>query len=195
MFIFLAVEATTKVHLSIDPVAAFAVIVSLASLFVSIVAIRRDRPKVYIRVKRGWELVNPLPGYSENTPYFVVSVANRGVRPVTIGSVGARYLKENGGFIFSDSMIYGSKELTQGKAMDCMVKMSDYEVHEKKEGILGISVSDITDKSYFKPLSPIQKRMVYWFVRKWKAKKFKQSKAKKDKKPKSRHTQAEGNER
>jgi len=185
MFIFSAVEVTkTSVHLSIDPYAAFAVIVSLASLLVSIIAIRRDRPKVYIRIKRGWELVNPMPGYSENTPYFVVSVANRGVRPLTIGSVGGRYLKENGGFIFSDSMIYGSKELTQGKSMDCMVKMSDYEVHEKKEGILGISVSDITDKSYFKPLAPIQKRVFYWFVRKLKAKKHKYAKAKKAKRAK-----------
>ncbi len=176
---FASIQITkTVVDLSIDPVAAFAVITSVASLVVSIIALNRDRAKVHVSVRRGWLIVNahPASGYEPDTPYFVVSVSNKGTRPFSVASVGVQFLKENGGFVFSDSMIRGSAELTQGKSMDVMTKMSEFEKHEAKEGIAWIYVSDLTGKSYYKPLTPFYKRAPYWFVRKFKAIKEKRAK-------------------
>lgn len=113
MLDFIQIEKTT-VSLSLDPIAVAAVLIALASLAVSIMSIVRDRPKIKITIKKGWTLVNPQPGYKKDTQYVSVSVINSGIRPVTIASVGGKHLKDTGGFIMSDSMIGGSKELPAG---------------------------------------------------------------------------------
>ena len=152
--------------LSLDPIAVVAVLIALASLAVSIMSIVRDRPKIKITIKKGWTLVNPQPGYKKDTPYVSVSVINSGIRPVTIASVGGKHLKDTGGFIMSDSMIGGSKELTQGKRLDCLMEESAYDEINNKYGVLRIEAEDLTGKSYVKNVSPFFLRMIYFPVRK-----------------------------
>jgi hypothetical protein len=150
----------------LDPLAVIAIIIALASLIVSILTIARDRPRVKITYKTGWELVNPSQGYKSDTPYLSVSVFNKGIRPVTISSVGGKYLRYNGGFILSDSMIGGSKELTQGKRVDCLTEESNYLEILEKYGVLSFEAQDLTGKTYKKYVAPLYKRIIYWPVKK-----------------------------
>ena len=115
---------------------------SLDPIAVSIMSIVRDRPKIKITIKKGWTLVNPQPGYKKDTPYVSVSVINSGIRPVTIASVGGKHLKDTGDFIMSDSMIGGSKELTQGKRLDCLMEESAYDEINNKYGVLRIEAEE-----------------------------------------------------
>lgn len=164
MWDFIEVEKTTLI-LSIDPVALIAVLIAMSSLVVSILSIARDRPKVKITMKKGWTLVNPQPGYKEDVPYVGISVINAGIRPVTIASVGGKYLKDTGGFILADSMIGGSKELSQGKRLDCLMEESLYDDNARKYGVLRIEAEDLTGKVYVKNVAPFYKRLFFWPVR------------------------------
>ena len=164
MLDFIQIEKTT-VSLSVDPIAVLAIIIALASLIVSILSIVRDRPKVKIAIKNGWLIINPQLGYKKDTPYFGVSVSNAGIRPLTIASVGGKHLKDGGGFIFSDSMIYGSKELTQGKSTDCLVEQSKYDDINNKHGVLRLEITDLTGKTYIKNIAPLGVRIIFWPVR------------------------------
>lgn len=183
MFGLIEVEKTV-VSLSVDPVALLALLVAAASLIVSIVSIVRDKPKVKIKIKTGWTLVNPAPGYKRDTPYVSVSVINSGIRPVTIASVGGKHLWNTGGFIMSDSMIGGSKELTQGKRMDCLMEESSYNEILEADGILRIEAEDLTGKVYVKNVAPFYLRGISLPVRAvrtalWNARHNKDKKSKK----------------
>lgn len=137
------------------------VFIALFSLYISYLIYKRDRADIKLEFEKDRQLIGAvLHGYKRNTDYVCLSVLNKGRRPVTISKAYAGLLRETGGFIFPDSMIRGSHELTEGKRIDFL---------SEQEGI------DFSDISYFEATDSVGnkyrlnhaswlRRFFWWFL-------------------------------
>lgn len=143
-----------------DLVALWGAITGTVSLMIGIFTYFRDASKIKLEFKSGWQVKNS-PQYDPNELYSSLTVSNIGRRPVTIVKAGYIFLKKNGGAILSDSMIYGSKELLEGKNVDFLLKEKDM------DGLSEINyfvAYDAVGNTYKKFVSPIYSRFLYWLL-------------------------------
>ncbi|MBU2025332.1 MAG: hypothetical protein ABIC36_02660 [bacterium] len=129
-------------------------IISILALFIStILAIikifeyRRDRANIILKCEADQYILakgGPNP-YKDGAKYFVVTVMNRGRRPVTITRVSyiPKNKKDNAGTFF-DSFAPGFRELTEGKSTQYLAEQSKIPL-EKIKYIVAI---DTTDRQY-----------------------------------------------
>lgn len=144
----------------VDLVAFWGAITGTISLIVAYFTYRRDNINLKVDMKKGW-LVYNSPIHDPKESQIVISVYNKGRRPVTIIKAGYVYLKMSGGVILSDSMIYGSCELTEGKSKDYLIKESDVENFSE---ISYFAVYDAVGNAYKRYANPFYKIFFYWFI-------------------------------
>jgi len=117
---------------------------------------RRGGSIVKIKGRRGWTLMNAAPPYKENQPYTSVTVYNRGRRPTIINQVGEAFLFKSGGGIYSDSMIYGPRNLEEEGATDFL---AEEKVGKKRPAVGYFYANTRSGRSYrYYPNT----RVVYW---------------------------------
>ena len=134
-------------------------ILATFSFIVAYLAYNRDKADIKLTLTRNWKITSVLPftGYDRSATYLCISVANKGRRPVTITKVAAIFLKTQGGFIFSDSMIYGSRELKEGKGVDNLAKQNETNLSE----ISHFATYDAIGNVYILYQAPLILRIIY----------------------------------
>lgn len=99
-------------------VAWYGAVIATLSLAVSLYVAWRDRSRIHVTYADGYRLLNS-PIYDPKKDHIVLTVANRGRRPVTIGTAGFRVAGGPGRHVvLNDSLSRGQCELGEGKAVD-----------------------------------------------------------------------------
>lgn len=140
-----------------DIVALWGAITGTVSIVIAIFTYNRDRAKIKVSLKRNWRVVNH-PHYDPSEDYAVLTVNNKGRRPVAIINAGYVFLKRKGGAIFSDAILHGSRELTEGKSTDYLIKEKDLDAISDIEYF---AAYDAIGNEYKKYVSPLHKRLFY----------------------------------
>lgn len=143
-----------------DIVAFWGAITGTASIVVAYFTYKRDAVMIKVDVKKGWRVMHSA-GYNPNEDYVIIDVANKGRRPVTITTVGYVFLKKEGGVILSDSVILGSRELSEGKNTHYLMEQNKIEDFSE---ISHFTAYDAVGNAYKKYVSPIHKRFFYWAI-------------------------------
>jgi len=143
-----------------DVVAFWGAITGTASIVVAYFTYRRDAVKIKVDVKKGWRVMHS-PDYDPNEDQVIIDVSNKGRRPVTITSVGYVFLKREGGVILSDSILFGSRELAEGKNTHYLMTQSKVEDFSE---INYFAVYDAVGNDYKKYVTPAYKRFLYWLI-------------------------------
>ena len=151
----LSVQFTT----STDFLAIWGGLTGTLGLLISYFNYKRDKADIKLVITKDWKVMNS-PIHNPNEIYISLDVLNKGRRPVTITKAGYVFLRQKGGAILSDSMIYGSKELTEGKNVQYLVKQSDVDFNE----ISYFSAYDAVGNTYKKYITPFHKAFFYWFL-------------------------------
>ncbi len=143
-----------------DIVAFWGALTGTLSLTIGYFSYKRDSLKIEVDIKRGWRVMNH-PEYDPEKDYAVITVSNKGRRPVLITRVGYQFLKKGGGVILADSMRKGSRELTEGKSTEYLIE--DKELEDFSE-ICFFAAYDGVNNAHIKYISPFYKRLFYWFL-------------------------------
>jgi len=137
------------------------VLISLFSLLVSYLNFKRDRADVRLDFQKDRQLIGQLlHGFKPHTNYICLSVLNKGRRTVTIEKAGATFLKEKGGLIFSDSMIFGSRELREGKRIDFLTEQEGLNLDD----INSFEAYDSVGNVYRKHYASWYRSFYYWLL-------------------------------
>ncbi len=143
----------------IDLIAVWGAITGSAGLVFTYFNYKRDQADIKLTFTKNWKIIGNHP-YDPKETYASLTVANKGRRPVTITKTAGIYLKNKGGFIFSDSMIYGSRELKEGKSADFLTKQKDLDL----KNISYFAAYDAVGNIYRLNMSPFYKRFIYWLL-------------------------------
>jgi len=93
-----------SITITASTVAWYAAVMATASAFVSFYNILRDRAKIIISHQKGMKMINPAPGFSAEKNYVIVTVRNKGRRPISLGN--AAFATINGeALIITDSFM------------------------------------------------------------------------------------------
>ncbi len=102
-------------------VAWYGAVIATLSLAVSLYVAWRDRACIRVAYDDGYHLLNS-PICDPKKDHIVLTVTNRGRRPVTIGTAGFRVIGGPGRHVvLNDSFLRGNCELGEGKAVDYAV--------------------------------------------------------------------------
>jgi len=138
-----------KIEISASSVVWYAAIVATLSFILSAYHIVRDRARVILKFRKNMR-VHGVPAYKPDKNYFVITVINRGRRPVTITRAGCKFRqKEKPWTIASDSFFYGSRELREGKSTDFLIEQPSIDFSR----LLFIWADDATGRIYKKRIS------------------------------------------
>lgn len=97
-------------------VAWYAAVISTSLLILEIIKYFKDKSHVVLKCEAGQRIINS-DIYDPDKDHMMITVINKGRRPVTIGNVGYIYKGEKSkGGILNDSLINGNRELTEGKS-------------------------------------------------------------------------------
>jgi hypothetical protein len=94
-----------NLQISANAVAWYGAIVATFGAFVSLYNAWCDRSLVIIDFQKGMKIINAVPPYSEDKEYFIITVINKGRRPVALGTVAFTYNKSVGAYILPDSSL------------------------------------------------------------------------------------------
>ena len=129
-----------------------ALLISIVLAIIRILDYRRDRANIVLKCETDQYIVasggqNP---YKNGVKYFVVTVMNKGRRPVTITRVDytPKNKKENYG-TFADSFKPGFRELTEGKSTQYLVQQDKIPL-DKIKYIVAIDTIDRKFKTKLK---------------------------------------------
>jgi hypothetical protein len=142
-----------------DLVAFWGAITGTAAIVFSYLNYRREGIQVKVDVKKDWKVLHS-PSHDPNELYTSLSIYNKGRRTVIITKAAYVFLKVNGGAILSDSMIYGSKELKEGKVVEFLMKQSQLDFSD----IEYFAAYDAVGNTYKKNYAPFYKRYFYKFL-------------------------------
>ena len=101
-----------------NPVAWYGAIIATISIAIKILVYLKDRAIIKIKFQKNMQVRDKYPAnYSPNKRYFVVSVINKGKRPIKIVKAGAKlFTGDKKLMIFSDSFaIPGKRVLTESE--------------------------------------------------------------------------------
>lgn len=142
-----------------DLIALWGGITGTIGLIISHRNYKRDRADIVVEVKKDMNIINS-PTYDPKEIYTCLTILNKGRRPVTISKTGYVYLTKIGGAILSDSMIYGSREVVEGKSTDYLIRQKDVKFND----INYFAAYDAIGNTYKKYYAPPLKRFWYWFL-------------------------------
>jgi len=113
------------ISVSADAVAWYAAIVSTGLLIIEFLRFWRERVNLVLKCKANCRLYGTATTwpYRADKDYIIITVINKGKRPVTIQNVGyvPKNKKDKSG-ILHDSLARGSRELTEGKSTDYLLQ-------------------------------------------------------------------------
>jgi len=114
---------TFNIHITGNALAAYGAVLSTITAAVQVVSHLKDRVNLGIRVLHDREIVN-APQYAGMT-MTIITVSNKGRRPVTITNVGGYRLHPHKAFMVPDAIPRIPCELTEGKQLTAMFDQSD----------------------------------------------------------------------
>ena len=155
-----------------DIVAFWGAITGTASIVVAYFTYKRDTIKIKVDVKKGWRVMHS-PDYDPEEDQVIIDVSNKGRRTVTITTVGYLFLKKEGGVVLSDSIIFGSRELSEGKNTHYLISQKKIEDFSE---INYFAVYDAVGNEYKKYIASFYKRFFYWLIFKLRLKEKEKSK-------------------
>ena len=108
-------------------------IVAVFSLAVALYVGLRDR----VRLSVSWRQFQPMrgPQFDNKRLYVVLTVANRGRRPVTLSRVGYRFWDGSDDLVLYDEFRDGPVELTEGKSVSYPVSHEDLPLRRTPTGV------------------------------------------------------------
>ena len=111
-----------RLEITAEAVAWYGAIVASAAAIFSGINLWRDRARVQVGVNPGMSMYPEDPG-EEGKTYTLISVSNRGRRPLTVTHVWFELEKDKGQrCLVADSVKGGPREVTEGKAVDYVLK-------------------------------------------------------------------------
>jgi hypothetical protein len=109
-------------------VAWYGAVVATISIVINILVYSKDRAIIKINFQKNMHVIGKYPtNYSPNKIYFVISVVNKGRRPIKIVKAGAKlFTGDKKLMIFSDSFAFaGKRVLTESEpSSDFLVEQS-----------------------------------------------------------------------
>ena len=155
-----------KIELSATVIAWYGAIVATISAVIGILNHLRDRARIEIRYKGGWEITGPMEAlYSKDKTYFSIKVINKGRRPMNIEKAAIRCIDRNMKYmLLSDSF-----SSVRNRLIDEKQPTSEFLVEEdlidfrKAWYILIVDATGREYRKYFR-IFPIFWR-VYYFLR------------------------------
>lgn len=121
-----------EITISASVVAWYAAIVATASLGVSAFLAFRDRARIVVKGSLNYKVTTTAGGYDPSKLYMIVTVANRGRRPVTIEKVFLQ-MKEKPHSILADSLSRGPSEISEGKSVTFLCEQLGSELDRVKK--------------------------------------------------------------
>lgn len=100
------IPSNFTVTISASSVAWYGAIVSTMALLLNFLNYWDSRVQILVTVRKGYRVYPAVHPYKQDTNYVVVTVINKGRRPVTIGIVGWKGKRNEQNGILSDSLIY-----------------------------------------------------------------------------------------
>lgn len=134
-----------------DIIAIWGGLTGTLSLFVSYKTYVRDKSDIKISVMKEGFVGPGHPRYSYENTYTAITVINKGRRPMTIHTVGYRYINKIGSVIPSDSLYYNPHELLEGKDRSYLIPRDKLNFDE----ISYFFVTDITGNEYRYYVQPL----------------------------------------
>ncbi|PIV22907.1 MAG: hypothetical protein COS40_05060 [Deltaproteobacteria bacterium CG03_land_8_20_14_0_80_45_14] len=133
-----------NISISAEAVAWYAAIVSTLALIITFLKYWSERINVVVKCKSNWRVIGGGSIYAPNKDYVVVTVINKGKRPVTIQNVGfvSKNKKDEKG-ILSDSLL-GPRELKEGKSTDYLIEQDLVDLKKIKYFV----AYDLTGRAY-----------------------------------------------
>lgn len=113
-----------SITINANVVAIYAAIVSTLVLIIQFLNYWNDRINIVLDYKTDYKIHGE--NYNPDKSYLLLTIRNKGKRPVTIEKVG--YIannKEDAHGIFTNSVLYGSRELSEGKATKYIVDQEE----------------------------------------------------------------------
>jgi len=120
------------ITITASAVAWYAAVVSTCSMAVSVFVALRDRARLKVEARTGYTVMDSVAGYQKDKLYIMVTVANAGRRPVTLGNVALlRKRRFKGGHhLLTDSFLRGPTELPEGKSATFLVEQAQINLTE-----------------------------------------------------------------
>ena len=139
------------VEITAEVVAWYAAIVATIAALVSLLNAWRDRARIQVSVNSRMSMFPEDPG-EEGKSYTLITVSNRGRRPLTVTHVWFEIQKEtNPRLLVADSLKKGPQEVTEGKAVQYIVQETDVDLCACKY----VCVSDATGRTFRRKVAKV----------------------------------------
>lgn len=146
-------------RVSSEAAAWYGAIIATMSVVVNILNYLRDRPCIAVIPERNQRIVGTRL-YSPDKIYFIVSAINKGRRPVRIGKVGMRVVKDKTRFVlFGDSLYQSDRVLTEESPRTQFIIEQDDDLLSRGRYVV---VYDATGKAYVKSIHPLGRLYRTW---------------------------------
>lgn len=124
-------EFPITISITAGTVAWYAALISTTLLILRILEYCRERTNIVLKCVANRRVIGG--SYEEDKYYIVITVINKGRRPVTIQNVGyiSKNKKDEHG-ILSDSLLRGSRELAEGKSTDYLLEQDQVNLEKIK---------------------------------------------------------------
>lgn len=129
--------------ISADAVAWYGAILSTLAILLEIVRLLQDRSKVVVKGKANWRVVGGGKAYPSDKDYVMVTVINKGRRPVTIEKV-ALVLKGKGNKVQVLADALKKTLLEEGQSVNFLADQSKVDIKTVKR----VVAIDATGKVY-----------------------------------------------
>jgi len=141
-----------KLEISAEAVAWYGAIVATLAAVCSIVNLLRDRAKLRVEVNPGMSMY-PEDSGEEGKTYTVITVSNRGRRPLTVTHVWFETEKEQDPrWLVPDSVKKGPQQVSEGTAVQyVLLEETDRDLMACKY----VCVSDATGRTYRRKLQKV----------------------------------------
>lgn len=152
-----------SIEISATTVAWYGAIVATFGLLLSLYNVLRDRARIKIKYQRDMTITGNQSIYPADKTYFVVTVINKGRRPINISSAGLRTLGRRTKYsLLSDSFSpHRNRVLTEEKPSTQFI-VEQYD--EVLKGTLYICVYDETGREYRKYLHILPTFWALWYL-------------------------------
>jgi len=119
------------ISITAGTVAWYAALISTTLLILRILEYCRERTNVVLKCEANHRVIGG--SYEEDKDYIVITVINKGRRPVTIQNVGyiSKNIKDKHG-ILTDSLLKGSRELAEGKSTNYLLEQDQVNLEKIK---------------------------------------------------------------
>ena len=147
-------------NISADSVAWYGAIVATISMILVSYNVWRDRAKVIVRHQKGMKIINAIPPYSEDKDYLVVTITNKGRRPIRLGVVGL-FCESGESLLLSNSLLDDPKNILNEENPEATVMAEQKDIDFLK--VLYIQVFDKAGRSYKQYLSQFPTFRRFWY--------------------------------